>query len=107
MVLETTGRMRSQEQCGEAYLPGVFYTLRPHSAMLSILFTPAPHSVSVSVVLVTGCVPKSTVKYTRFREGKSSSKSIKATKIKSQQLRDTWNIFMLILLGEKVLTALL
>ena len=93
--------MRTQKQCGGAYLLGVFHRLRPHSAMLLILFTPDPHYVSVSVVLDTGCVPKSTVKYTRFREGKSSSKSIKATKINSQQLRGTRNILMLFLVGEK------
>ena len=99
--------MRTQKQCGGTYLLGIFYRLRPHSAMLLILFTPVPHYVSASVVLDTVCVPKSTVKYTRFRERKSSSKSIKATKINSQQLRRTGNILRLFLVGKKVLAALL
>lgn len=69
-------------------------------------FTPVPHSVSVSVVLDTGCVPKLNCEtYTKFREGKSASKSIRATKIKSQQLRHTRNTFMLILKKKKKSTC--
>lgn len=75
--------------------------------MLLILFTLVPHYVSASVVLDTVCVLKSTVKYTRFRERKSSSKSIKATKINSQQLETHWEHTQVVLGGKKVLAALL